>query len=275
MHRLRYKEAFACLSRWIEEDPASAKAYNWRAWVYERLGRPKFAATDYEEVLKRDADHFAARLRIAEMRLEDHDPVEAEPHLERLIQQFPNRPEPYARLGQCRFLQGRHDEARRLLEEAAPRLPRDLAVRIHLARVDLQFQRLEEAEQWVRQALKLEPADTEALFLLASVLRARGRTEEAAEVLREHQRQKASLDRTNHLLRDEPERAMNDPDLAFEIGAHLLDIGRDRLGLYWLDRALLRDPSHQPSHKALADYYAKQGDDKKAAFHRGLLSTSK
>ena len=58
----------------------------------------------------------------------------------------------------------------RLLEAALVHLPKDPAVLTHLGRLDVQDGRGVEAERHFRQVLKAEPADTEALYNLASAL---------------------------------------------------------------------------------------------------------
>ena len=105
--RLRYKPAYACLSKWIEIEQGNAKPYYWRGWVLERLNNQKAATADYEQALAIDPEMVPARLRIAEMLLEDKQAPEALPHLERLIRQVPDDPQVQARMGICLFLQGK------------------------------------------------------------------------------------------------------------------------------------------------------------------------
>jgi tetratricopeptide (TPR) repeat protein len=271
LHHFRYGPAYACLTRWIEAIPDSAQAYHWRGWVLERLNNYKLAMQDYERALELDPNLVAVRLRVAEMLLDDHKPLEAIPHLERLQSQEPGRADVMARLGQCRFLQGRAEEARRLLEAAVKELPNDISVLVHLGKLDLQEGRPAEAEAWLRRALAADPSATEVRYTLVNVLQVQGRRDEAAAELAAYERHKTLLERTNHLLRDEAERPGQPPDVVYELGADLLELGREREGLYWLDQALLRNPGHQPSHKALADYYEKKGDREKAAAHRSRL----
>ncbi|MCI0641664.1 MAG: tetratricopeptide repeat protein [Gemmataceae bacterium] len=277
MHLLRYKEALACLTRWIEEmqAPESAKPHQWRGWVFERLGHSKRAMEDYQKALRHDPSLSSARLRVAEMLLEDNDPLAAIPHLEHLREQLPTRPEPMARLGQCRFLQGRHDEARRLLEEAVKEMPKDLNLLVYLGKLELQQDRPADAEKWLRRALQVDDKDTEALYTLVSVLQVRGRVEEAAATLKQYKHFKELVERVNRLLREESDPATNNPAVCSEIGILLLQVGRERLGEYWLGRALEGDPHHQPSHKALADYYDGKGESDKAAHHRARLRLKK
>lgn len=276
MHRLRYKEAYACLSRWIEGYPDSAKPYHWRGWVLERLNNHKRAMQDYLQALELKPGLTRVRLRVAEMLLEEKRPLDALPHLEQLISQLPDSPEVQARLGQCRFLQGQMEEARRLLEAAAPHLPKDPALLLHLAKLELQEGRVTEAEHWARRVLQLDSTDMEAHYTLASVLQFQGRSVEAAVELKEYERSKALVERLNTLLKEEAEHPTQRPDAPAEIGTILLGVGQgqEQLAVYWLELALERDPRHQPAHKALAEYYEKKGDTAQAASHRRMVRES-
>ncbi len=269
--RLRYKPAFACLSRWIEYQPDNPKPYQWRGWSLERLNNAKAAMTDYQKALELDPEQIPVRLRIAEMYLEDKQTPDALPHLERLYEKAPNDPLVQARLGMCRFLQGRAEEARTLMEAAVVHLPKDPALLVTLANLDLQDGRITEAEQRLRTVLAEDPSDTEALFVLAPVLQAQGRTQEAAEVLADFEKKRAIVERINELLKDAADSPTARADEYAEIGELFLQIGREKFGQYWSERALERDPTNQRANQALAAYYEKKGDAEKAAHHRRQL----
>jgi tetratricopeptide (TPR) repeat protein len=271
MHRLAYRPAHACLSRWIELCPDKAKPYHWRGWVHERLDQVQEAMKDYQQALDRDPDLFVVRVRVGELLLEDNKTVEAFRHLQRLINQFPERPVVKARMGQCRYLMGEHEEARRLLLEAVPDLPRDPYVLLHLAKLDLQGGRLAESERWLRRALEVDPTDSEAHYLLASALQGQGRSTEAAAARAEHQKMKQLLSQSNKLLRDEAQYPSKDAARPCEIGTLLLQMGKESLGLHWLNEALQREAGHQPTLKALAEFYEKKGEWEKATRHRRQL----
>jgi tetratricopeptide (TPR) repeat protein len=147
-------------------------------------------------------------------------------------------------------------------------MPKDLNLLIHLGKLELQQERPIDAEKWLRRALAIEK-DSEALYALVSVLRMQGRTDEAAQTLKEYEAFKTLLERVNRLLRDE-DHATRDAAVAAEIGAGLVQLGKERLGVYWLGRALKRDPAHSPAHQALADFYLRKGEEEKAALHRRL-----
>jgi len=205
------------------------------------------------------------------MLLEDKQAPEALPHLERLMRQAPNDAQVQARMGICRFLQGRTDESRQLMEAAVVRLPRDPALLVALANLDIQEGRWPEAERRLRTVLETDPSDTEALFVLSTVLRGQGRTRESAEVLAEYERKRAAVDRINDLLKDAADSPTATANDYAEIGRLFLSIGRERFGVYWSERALERDPNNQTAHRSLAEHYERKGDAPSAAAHRRQL----
>jgi tetratricopeptide (TPR) repeat protein len=271
MARLRYRSALACLSRWIEVSPDTAKAHYWRGLVLERLNQHKDAAKDYHRALQLDPGLFRARLRVAELLLEDKRTPEALSHLERLYREKPDHAEVRARLGICRYLLNERDEARRLMEAAVVDLPKDPSLLVHLAKLDLEQGRAPEAERRLRKVLKMDPADTEALHNLVNALQFQGRTEDAAVALKEYQKAKAQVDRVNQLLREVTDSRSATPADFAEVGELLLRIGRDRQGVYWLELALEREPGQLRAHAALADHYEKRGEHERAESHRRWL----
>jgi tetratricopeptide (TPR) repeat protein len=274
MNNLRYKPAYACLSRWLELQPDSAKAYQFRGWVLERMNRQKEAMADYQKALALDPDLVPVRLQVAEMLLDDHQPQEALPHLERLYRQVPDHPLVQARLGTCLFLRGENQEARRLMESAIVQLPKDAPLNIYLARLDLQEGRAAEAERRLRAVVQADPSDTEAYYALYGAVQAQERTEEAKEILKEYERARVVLERTNKLLREVVDSPNAKADDYAELGELLLEMKQENRGTYWLYEALERDPNHQQAHRVLADYYERKGDTKKAATHRRQVRLS-
>jgi tetratricopeptide (TPR) repeat protein len=270
MQNHRYGPAYACLSRWAEVAPDSAEPPRWRGWILEHLGDREEAIKEYKRALELDPDLVPVRLRLTEVYLERSDPLAALPHLERLHKQFPDRPDIMARLGQCRFLQGETQAARRLLEAAIEQLPQDSAVLIHLAKVEMQEDHPAKAEAWLRRALELDPADTEAEFRLAAALRAQNRSDEARAMLERYEKDRAMWIRVAQNLRQDVDSSNLDAAALTEIGVLFLRTD-ERLGRYWLHRALKRDPGYQPAHQALAEHHDRKGELEKADLHRRQL----
>jgi tetratricopeptide (TPR) repeat protein len=275
LHNLRYGPALVCLERWIQEAPDRARPLYWRGWIYERLGIRPEAIKDYRRAVELDGEFAPARLRLVELCLQISNVAEALPHLQHLAQQFPDRPDIQARLGHCRFLQGRTEEARGLLESAAEKLPDDLLLLIQLGRLENEHGQPSKAEKWLRRALEIDPTDAEAQHLLANSLAAQNRSEEA-ETLQEQLRQNTErLNRINHLLREATQHPLTDPDALYEIGQLFLEGKQEHIGLYWLHQALEIDPSHQAALRTLADHYDKKGQATTAAMYRQKLKPAK
>jgi tetratricopeptide (TPR) repeat protein len=268
MHNVRYARALIYLDRWIQEDPECAEAYEWRGWVLERMNKAQEGVQNYRMSVELAPERTQARFRLAEMLLERNDPEGALEHLQWLLERFPERTDVRARLGYCRYLQGRLDEAKTLLEAALPELPEDQQVLIHLGRVHMQQNHPAQAEPLARRALAMDGTNTEARFLLSQALRRQGRVQEAEKELAQHNADREMLRQTSQLLLEEAERPSSTADDLFKIASVFLRSGQDRLALYWLDRALQRDPQHQPSRRALAEYYEKKGEPAKAEVHR-------
>lgn len=272
--RLRYKPASACLTKWIEMEPTNAKPYQLRGWALERLNNHTAARDDYHRAIELDPGLVPSRLRIVEMLLEDKQAPEAEPHLAILTRLAPDDPQVRSRLGICRFLQGDAEEARRLLESTLPQLSNDPVVLVTLANLELQDQRPVEAERWLRAVLANDAADTEALFVLVSALQLQGRAEEADEVLADYKAKKEIVETINKFLKEKADDPTATAAEYAEVGSLFLQIGRDKLGVYWLKKGLERDPQCQPAHRALAEYYERKGDADAAADHRSQIRGS-
>ena len=273
MRNYRYGPAHYVLRRWVEAFPEAARPYHYRGWVLERMNQPKGALDDYLRALELDPELDQVRLRVAEMYLEDKQPLSALPHLEYLQARTPDRPEVLARLGQCWYLQGRHADARAELERAVEQLPDDPGVLLYLGRLDVEEGHPARAEQRLRRALAADPSDTEVRYVLVRSLHQQGKEAAAAAEQAEYERHKDLLERANHLLQEEARgpAAPTDPAPAAEIGKLLLQIGQDRQGLYWMDTALARDPKYRPAHEVLAEYFERKGDGERAATHRRFL----
>ncbi len=59
----------------------------------------------------------------------------------------------------------------------------------------------------------------------------------------------------------------------FQVAKWMIEHGHEDEGLKWTKEILRADPRHAPTHRILADYYAKHGEAGLANFHR-LSATS-
>jgi tetratricopeptide (TPR) repeat protein len=274
MDKFRYGPALGCLNRWVEVKPEEAKAYYWRGWVFEHLEEADLAIKDYQRALELSPDLATARFRLAEIMLDKSDPPAALAYLEPLMKQSPERPDVMAFVGRCRYMQGETDEARRLMETAVKKRPDDGPLLVVLAKLELSEDKPIEAERWSRQALKADATNAEAEGTLEKSLRVQGRSKEADAALEQHEKDMALLRKVNRMLGEnaDPNHPTRGAGDFYEAGALFLRTHQDRQAEYWLNRALELDPEHQPTLKALAEYYEGKGDKEKAAAYRRRLA---
>ena len=159
------------------------------------------------------------------------------------------------------------------MESAVVHLPNDPALLVTLANLELQDGRPAEAEARLQTVLKSDRSDTEALFVLVSALQLQGRTDESAAILAEYNQKRAIVEEINEFLKDKADNPAGKAEDYARVGDLFLQINRDKLGVYWLEKALERNPECQSAHQSLADHYTQKGDTKAAATHRAYLRT--
>jgi tetratricopeptide (TPR) repeat protein len=258
-----------CLEKLLELRPRSVRARMWRAELLEGLFSVPHATEEYRNVLELDPDHKEARLRLAEILIEGGKSEEAMEHFNRLRRESPG--DPRVILGQARCLNdlGQYEQAGSLLDLLLGVRPDDSLALTERGRVALRTEHLEQAEVFLRKALAAAPYERYANFLLFECLQRQGRAEEAAHCRRRMEDIEAGLHRLRALTR-QMARAPGDLALRCEAGQLLLNHGREKYGLGWLESVLREDPGHGPAHEALADYYERAGQAALAHRHRQL-----
>jgi tetratricopeptide (TPR) repeat protein len=116
-------------------------------------------------------------LGYAEMTLGHHDTALGEFRKE--IQTNPSFDGAYLRAGVIELERNRLPEADEMLRQAVARNPTNASAHFELARACLKEQRLDEAEAQYRQALELDPKLIRAHYGLAQALKASGKQAEA------------------------------------------------------------------------------------------------
>jgi tetratricopeptide (TPR) repeat protein len=272
MRQVRYVEALRCLDRWVERDPDSVRARDWRGWVSNQLDHRGQAISDYARALELQPGRSVVRLRLAQILVDSSRHPEAVPHLERLYEEQPTNPDVLVALARCRVVQFRTDEARALLDSVLATHPDHFDALFHRGKLELDTSNFAEAERWLRKALERAPRDPEARYSLYRSLQGQpNRQQEAQAELARWEQDRRTGDRLTRLLRTELDARPNDPDLAEETGELLLQAGEDQRGLYWLHRALALDPRHAASHRALLAYYERTNNAAKAEEERQKL----
>jgi tetratricopeptide (TPR) repeat protein len=273
MKLMRFLPAKGFLDRCLTDYPDDVRALDWRGWVDVQLQRQEEAAKDYERALELSPGRTETRIRLAALYLSHSDPESAEPHLQILEKTHPERPEVQLAVAETRFLQGRADEARVLLDRVLAADPHSPGALLYRGKIDLQSEppQTQEAEQYFRRLLEEDPNSMEGLYCLHECLRNQtGREKEDAEVLRKHGEVQAKALRMESLLAGEAEQSSHKADAAYELGKINEEIGQADLAIYWLRTAEKRDASHKPTHALLAKIFEKKGRPDEAAQERRL-----
>jgi tetratricopeptide (TPR) repeat protein len=266
----RYADARQMLNLWLELRPDHCEALVRRGWVAEHLLDLPAATADYLQVLALDPERDSVRLRLAELLVQQNRSGEALEHLESLSQRQPGNPAVVVALARCRRRLGQLSEARLLLDKLLAERPAEVEALSERGAMALEADQPDQAEGWLRAALKHEPRHRQANYDLCQCLERLGKHQEAQEYLSRLQVIDKELKRMGQVV-GEVMKHPHDAALRWEAGAIFLRNGRPNDGLHWLLTALQEDPLHRPTHQALADYYERIGNQEQAARHRQIL----
>jgi Flp pilus assembly protein TadD len=245
-----------------------AKAWAYHADILERLGRKEQAVSALRQLVKLTPEDKQARLNLARLLIHlRRDEGEAAEHLEWLMSVDPKNPAVLVQLAACREVQGRPDEAISILDRSLVEHPSH-APTLHLrGRFEMNRGRPEVAREFLRRAVASDPSDRELLYSYFLCVQQVGTPAEIRAAEEQWKQCDADLKRVAELGRAIAT-TPDDPNLRREMGELFLRNHREADGLRWLDSALQIDPKHAPTHRVLADYYAKTGRADLAERHR-------
>ena len=271
-NRFWHEDALACLNALLERQPLHPQAWLLRARVRQSLAhgsgeREQAVLNDYARAV-RLRPSFAARLGLAGALYRAGRPWDGALEYEQLRQIRPAHPEVLLGLARTRFDMGEVDEARRLLDELLARHPDHRAALLERGQLALHAGQTDEAERWLRRAAAAAPpCDREPGRLLCQCLEMRRKGEEAAHLRDELRQREAQVRRVERLVL----RANADPrnvSLGFETATSLMRLGREQDGVAGLFLVLEQQPRYGPAHAALADYFERTDQLRRATRHR-------
>jgi tetratricopeptide (TPR) repeat protein len=264
----RLDEAFDWLELLLEQEPGNVPALLKRGQMFASVGKTDAALENYRKAVECEPEHYKARLRLAETLLGQKEAEEAAGHFERLNQRYLGRAAVLLGLARCRLQQGHRDEAVRLLDELLAGHPDDGAALFERGRLDLNAGRLAAAEERLRRAAALLPADNEVNYQMALCLQGREKHDEAEAYLRKMKQIEADLKRLKEEVYPLAFKNRSDPAPRVEAALICMRNDQEQEGLRWLYGALQIDPNYRPAHDALADYYERHGDAERARAYR-------
>jgi tetratricopeptide (TPR) repeat protein len=178
-----WPQAETYFSRLIEGQPENVEWYWQRGQIRQELasdtGAHNLAAADFREVLRRNPDHWEARLKLVQCLLSNAQMEEAKAELLRCRQLDPKRVEPLLGLASCALEEQNWKHANDLLSQALElqwnsSIALSMKGDLHLFR-----QQYAEAISYYQKVLVVEPANKAAHLKLAQAYRLSGRLEDA------------------------------------------------------------------------------------------------
>jgi tetratricopeptide (TPR) repeat protein len=270
----RMGDAHAALNDLIKRDPENGWAYFSRASLYDTLHRTAEALPDYRRAVELAPRQSEFRLGLALALLQAGQTATAGPHFDELLRQRPN--DPRVLLGAARHQRACAQPARAL--EYLGRLlhdhPESAEAWAQCGRAYRDQGNRGEAIRCLRKAFDLQPRSYAIGFDLYTELYGMGHTREAKAIQERVEHQKQQEQEVERLL-IKLDKDRNSASLRYEIGMVYLRNQLDEMALRWLRSALQSDPSHLPTHKALAEYYQRVGNSTAAAYHRQRAGVAK
>lgn len=267
----RLLDAMQACDLWIAKQPDHPWPWLWRGGIYERLANFDQALADYEQALELVPEDKDVRLSIGALLARGRRPAPATTHFEFVLNRFKDDQEALIGLAACHIEQGQPADAVPLLQRVLADDPTAARALVLLGSAALQQSDPGKAEAWLKQAVKQAPDDPEALHQLILALRVQDKHREADLLAPRLEEVRQDIERLDRLIRD----MARDPEngsLRHEAGVIALRLGREELGVQWLQSALQAAGDHRATHAALAEHFA-QRDDPRAEHHRRLAET--
>lgn len=270
LRNYRGPEALQVLDVWQERQPDNIYEMKLRGDVWRQSEALVKAAECYRRVLQLDSDHREARRWLALCLLDATRAAEALPYWEQMYTESPEDMETCTHLARCRAQLGQKEQARILLEGVLTSHSDHVVALQTLSQIHLQEGKLSVAESLLRRAIRAAPRDYKVHGLLYQVLQQQARIEEAEAQHEQVRILESHWKRYRKTARDLAEHPQ-DPELQCELGASLLELGYEDLGLRWLLSAVNEDPRSRRGHELLARWYEDHRDADRAAYHNSQV----
>jgi tetratricopeptide (TPR) repeat protein len=265
----RPKDAWFLTEEWRKNSADDWQARLWRGRACQRGVRFEEAIEDYKKVLKDKPDQAEARLWLATTLASNTQFDQAIEHYQAYLAGHPDDADALFGLAKCQFTLGDSQGARDTLDKLLAE-HRYHNAGLHLRAQVEQAESPEKALPWLLRALDVAPYNSEILHNLILTLRNLHRDDEAARYesrLKEcRQKENQLIELMTKLVR-EPDK-VNLADVRYQLAVLYLELGQEDEAAHWFQTVLYIDPNHQPTLRALAEYWDKHNDPRRAAYYR-------
>lgn len=256
--RLRdYNAAIGLLEAWARDFPKDARAHAWTGQVYSELDLVNEAEKAFRRALEFDSANGQASLGLAELLLEQKNPIAAMPLFEVAANTERFGAAGSVGLASCLQADSRVGQAEVVLRNALARFPNDYRVLVGAANLLNERGAYSEAESLLESEIAFGSNRREVRYAYAVALRGMGRIDEARVHFNYSAESATQTAEANRRAADVASRP-NDARLRFEIGNIHLRYGNIEDGLIWLHSALELSPDLSEAHESLAQYYESQ-----------------
>lgn len=273
LSEMRAEEAVVCLDHWIRWRPANIEARLLRAELLGMTQEYDQELAEYRAVLGIDPDHVEARMRLARLLMRSSQVREARDHFKRCYELEPENGQVLLGLAECEMRLGNLEAANQYLTFAERlNLPNDVATIVYSMRgqILVRQQKYEEALKPLKQALKVSPNNSDALYAMGQCLIRLGRKQEAQGYLERSRQTTLDAGRMQDLLVEVLTDPTN-PELRFRIAKQLQAVGMEDEAKTMLLTVLRYNRRHEGAHQMLAEYYRKKGNRQQEQRHRRAL----
>lgn len=262
----RFGDAAALLEVWEKDFPDAAQPKFVRGMIDDQLGNSAAAISSYQAAFTLDRGRSDIRLRLAIALTRQHDFQSAVEHFRALTPVYAEYEDFLLNYATCLTEMGDRHSAQPVLSQLLRQNPQHRDANLLLARHYFATHEYQAASQVVQNRLRNNLRDYDFRYLFALILRAQGKTEEAATHMGFVEASDAAMARIRIAMdqtRDEPQRA----DTRFEIGIELMELGFRVEAANWLRSVLEVEPNHLAAHDALAKFYHDEGQPALALRH--------
>jgi tetratricopeptide (TPR) repeat protein len=270
----RLKDAEFIVKKWREIAPTDPQAVFCQAVCSEMADQHDVARTYFRQVLEIDPQRHDARFRLVSLLIDAHEEREALPQLEYLNAAHPDKIPIQVELVRCYTVLGRYEEAEAAVGRALAREPNNRGALAARGKLYMQWDRVEEAEPYLRQAVELDPGNYPTRWQLYLCLSKLKKTEEAEKTLARLEAIEADIRNLQDLISRRMQETPNDPALHYEAAMCYLRGGYAEEGVRWLKSCLKVDPNYAPAHKVLATYYQRTEDLGRSHYHAQMYKNA-
>jgi tetratricopeptide (TPR) repeat protein len=268
----RRPEAMAVLQRLLERDPTYAPALVVRGAVLESLLQFDAAEKDSRRAVELAPSSAEARVTLAGVLNRTGHTRESIYHYEFAQRTWPGDPAVLLGLARAYADAAELNEAQRILDELLAGHPEHADALVERGRLALRQAQAAEAEPFLARAVRTAPWHRDGQQLRCLALKELGQSE--AVTLCEARLAELKVEdglggRLKLRAHDHPD----DAAVRWELWEWSLRNGQEREGLAWLFELIRLEPRHPKGQTALADYFERAGQPKRAALHRTLAGS--